>query len=104
MLVKFDSKVGAFSMFERDARQMLSLMGHSGSIPGAILGADVGTVLATFQAALTEAKQTEDQQVPKDDCEEHVPVNRRAWPMLELLKKAAAQKTNIMWDFDNKLV
>lgn len=106
MLVRFDSKVGTFSMFEKDARHMIKLLGHSDTIPGAILGDDIEKTLQAFQAALTEAAKQENQQVipKKDEEEETVSVNRRAYPLLELLKKAAKQKETVMWDFDNKLV
>lgn len=107
MLVRFDSKVGTFSMFEKDARTMIKLMGHSDTIPGAILGADVEKTLQTFQTGLSEAAKQENQHIaPKHDeeTEENVSVNRRAYPMLELLKKAATQKEIVMWDFDRKLV
>ncbi|SKA88613.1 protein of unknown function [Thiothrix eikelboomii] len=108
MLVRFDSKVGAFSMFEKDARTMIKLMGHSDTIPGAILGADVEKTLQTFQTSLNEvAKQeTQDRSTKSDDeeAEESVSVNRRAYPMLELLKKAAKHTETVMWDFDEKLV
>ena len=107
MLVRFDSKVGTFSMFEKDARAMIKLMGHSDTIPGAVLGADIEKTLQTFQTALAEAAQQEKQQAqpPKLDTEEEtVSVNRRAWPLLELLKKAAKQQETLMWDFDDKLV
>lgn len=107
MLVRFDSKVGTFSMFERDARHMIKLMGHSDTIPGAILGADIEKTLQTFQTGLMEAAKQENQhsKPPQDeDEEETVSVNRRAYPVLELLKKAAKQKETLMWDFDNKLV
>lgn len=107
MLVRFDSKVGTFSMFEKDARNMIKLMGHSDTIPGAILGADIEKTLQLFQTNLTEASKLEGQQAaPKkdDDEEEAVPVNRRAYPLLELLKKAAKHTETVMWDFDEKLV
>ncbi|HPY41855.1 MAG TPA: DUF1840 domain-containing protein [Thiolinea sp.] len=107
MLVRFDSKVGTFSMFEKDARNMIKLMGHSDTVPGAILGADIEKTLQTFQTGLSEAAKQESQHLaPKkdDDEEEPVSVNRRAYPLLELLKKAAKQKETLMWDFDSKLV
>jgi hypothetical protein len=106
MMVRFDSKVGVFSMYEKDAHTMIKLMGHSDTIPGAILGADIEKTLATFQANLAEAaKQENPQATPKDDDEnEAVPVNRRAYPLLELLKKAAKQKETLMWDYDNSLI
>ena len=108
MLVRFDSKVGTFSMFEKDARTMIKLMGHSDTIPGAILGADVEKTLQVFQTSLNEAAQQETQHLPPkqadEEAEEKVSVNRRAYPMLELLKKAAKQQETVMWDFDEKLV
>ena len=107
MLVRFDSKVGTFSMFEKDARNMIKLMGHSDTVPGAILDTDIEKTLQIFQTGLSEAAKQENQHLtPKkdDDEEEPVSVNRRAYPLLELLKKAAKQKETLMWDFDSKLV
>lgn len=108
MLVRFDSKVGTFSMFEKDARTMIKLMGHSDTIPGAVLGAEAEKTLQTFQTNLNEVAKQENQHLaPKQDdeaSEEQVSINRRAYPMLELLKKAAKQTETVMWEFDNKLV
>ena len=41
MLVTFDSKSGAITMFGDVAKSLLKLMGQSGDVPGAILGKDI---------------------------------------------------------------
>ena len=37
MLIRFDSDVGGFTMFGDVAVRLLKMMGHSGTVPGALL-------------------------------------------------------------------
>ncbi len=110
MLVRFDTKAAAgVSMFEKDARQMIALMGHSDTIPSAIRAADVAQALQIFQANLDKAAQQEQGDHPHSedeskDEEPPVPINRRAWPLQELLKAAVAKQAIVSWDFDHNLL
>ncbi|WP_020393663.1 DUF1840 domain-containing protein [Thiolinea disciformis] len=113
MLIRFESKAGGgFSMYEEDAKQLLKLMGHSGTIPSAIAGADVASVLKTLENNLAAAAQqaapnsqdaVEEEENEDGEKKEKISVNRRAYPMLELLKLAAAQKTDVLW-FEDRSV
>lgn len=101
MLVKFTSKSAvSVSMFEKDAAQLIKLMGHSGTIPSAIREKDVAEKLATLESALQEdiADLVDDADKTEDD-EPPIPVNRRAYPLIELLQAAVANKENVMWDY-----
>ena len=46
MLVRFDSKAGTITMFGDVAAKLLRMMGQTGSIPGALLAADIPAATA----------------------------------------------------------
>jgi hypothetical protein len=102
MLVTFRTKSHAnITMFGDAAKQLLDLMGHSGTIPSAIKAEDVPAALARLQAAIEQrrgadasAKSGHDD----DDSPRKVTLTQRAGPLLELLRAAAAAKTDVMWD------
>jgi hypothetical protein len=103
MLVTFETKAHAnITMFGDVAVTLLKLMGHSGSVPGALLAADVPAALERLRRAV--AAQPDAPLDPatgagaKDDGEErHVSLAHRALPLIELLSDAAAAGENVMW-------
>ena len=107
MLVRFTSKASSsVSMFEKDAAAMLKLMAHSGTIPSAIRAKDVASRLATMEASLEEAAAAElPPDYDNDDNEEIiVPLKRRAYPLLELMRSAAANDEEVMWDYEHPVI
>ena len=104
MLVTFRTKAYAdITLFGDVAKQLLELMGHSGTIPSAIKAEDVPAALARLQAALEQRKSadaaSEDDRGRDDyDAPRRVTVSLRAVPLLELLRAAAASKADVMWD------
>ena len=107
MLVRFTSKASAsVSMFEKDALSMLKLMGHSGTIPSAIRAKDVVSRLEVMEKALEEATAAElPPNYENDDDEEIiVPIKRRAYPLLELMRSAAESGEEVMWDYDHSVI
>lgn len=102
MLVKFTSKSAAsVSMFEKDASQLIKLMGHSGTIPSAIRDKDVAEKLSSLENALQgDLAGLSDDSATTEDEEPPVPINRRAYPLIELLRAAISNKENVMWDYD----
>lgn len=107
MLVRFTSKASAsVSMFEKDATSMLKMMGHSGTIPSAIRSQDVAARLHTLEEALKVAAEKEMPPKDFDDDEDEapVPVNRRAYPLLELLRAAISGNEDVMWDYDHSVI
>ena len=103
MLVTFSCKAYAdITMFGDVALNMLRLMGHSESVPGAILAEDVPAALERLKRALADIKATP---APKgsgksvDDDEDEPPVSlaHRALPLVELLSAAAKEKCDVMW-------
>jgi hypothetical protein len=91
-------------MFGDVAKQLLALMGHSGTVPSAIKAEDVPAGLARLEAAMRERKVADAAEAPQTDSDrDHdappkVTLSQRAVPLLELLRAAAAQKADVMWD------
>ena len=106
MLVTFRTKAYAnITMFGDVAKQLLELMGLSGTIPSAIKAEDVPTALARLETAIAEhrtaeAAQARDDERGRDDYDapRKVTLSQRAVPLLELLRAAAAKKSDVMWD------
>lgn len=110
MLVTFRTKAYAnITMFGDVAKELLHLMGHSGTVPSAIKAEDVPAALARLEAASGERKRAEaaeaggteasrDERDRDDDAPRKVPLSHRALPLLELLRAAAAQNVDVMWD------
>jgi len=100
MLVTFKTDVGNISMFGNVALPMLKMMGHSATVPGAILAADVPMALSRLKIAINAEKDSppaEDED--GDDADEPV-VNMadRALPLINLLTAAAEAGCNVMWE------
>jgi len=107
MLVTFRSKAaGSITMFGEHAAQLLQLMGASGRVPGALNAADVPAALRSLQAGL-QGMQTpappalNEDRSADDEGEDQQPVVAlaiRATPLLELLQRAAAAGTEVLWE------
>lgn len=100
MLIKFDSEAGGFTMNGDIAVQLLQAMGHSGTVPSAILAEDIPAALTRLRAALqTEpaVKLQAPEGYDKDSREEPVSLRQRAYPLIDLLERAANKGTEVMW-------
>jgi hypothetical protein len=107
MLVTFSTPAYAdITMFGDVAVRMLKLMGHSETVPGAILAEDVQASLERLQAAieaeqqLPEPEKSGDEEDEEDD-EPVVSLSHRALPLIELLEAAAKANCNVMWSKRN---
>jgi Domain of unknown function (DUF1840) len=101
MLVTFSCPAYAsITMFGEVAVQLLKRMGHSGTVPGALLAVDVQAALEHLEAAIEADKQSPEPEVPAEgeDGEPAVSLPHRALPLIELLKAAAEAKCDVMWD------
>ena len=97
MLVTFKTDVGNITMFGDVALTMLKMMGHSKTVPGAILAADVPMALSKLKAAIDLEKSlppvdTEDEDEPTTNLAD------RALPLINLLTAAAEADCNVMWE------
>lgn len=97
MLVTFTTDAYAdITMFGDVALTMLKMMGHSATVPGAILAADVPEALRKLTLAV-EAENTLPPVEEDEDNEPAVSLANRALPLINLLTAAAKAGTNVMW-------
>jgi Domain of unknown function (DUF1840) len=104
MLVTFSCPAYAnITMFGDVAVRLLKMMGHSGTVPGALLAADVEAALENLEAAVDADKRSPEPGESEDgeDGEPAVSLPHRALPLIELLKAAAKAKCDVMWDKNN---
>jgi hypothetical protein len=99
MLVTFSCPVYAnITMFGDVAIRLLKLMGHSGTVPGALLAEDVQPALERLQAGVKAAVPASEESAEDEDGEPAVSLPHRALPLIELLSAAAKANRNVMWD------
>ncbi len=105
MLVTFRSKAwGNVTMFGDIADTLLKMMGHTGTVPSALLARDIPGALARLKQGLDAASPEETGRQPAqahdDDADAPPPVGirLRAYPLIEMLSAAARQECDVMWD------
>lgn len=104
MLVTFKTSAYAnITMFGDVAVTLIKLMGHSGTVPGAILAEDIPRALSQLKHAVTQnpdspldpaASAADDD----DDDQVHVSLAHRALPLIELLSAAVEADENVVWE------
>jgi len=101
MLVTFDSNVGGFTMFGDVAIKLLKMMGHSGTVPSAILPEDIPAALERLKAALSiEGPSAAPGPGATDDSEKKEPpvsLQQRAYPLIDLLTRSAQRGSAVTW-------
>jgi hypothetical protein len=89
-------------MFGDIAVNLLKLMGHSGTVPGALLTEDVPAALDRLRKAVAANKTAtgdiSDSVQDDDSGERTVSLAHRALPLIEMLAAAATAKCDVMWD------
>lgn len=100
MLVTFRTNAWAnITMFGDVAVTLLKMMGHSGTVPSALLARDVPAALARLKQQLASRATEDDAGTPSgdDNAEEPVGLALRAHPLIEMLSAAAEQEADVMW-------
>ncbi len=101
MLVNFDSDVGTLTMFGDVAVQLLKSMGHTGDVPSAILPEDIPAALTRLKAATASQPDipAPARATSAHDPEHELPVSlkQRAFPLIELLERAAKEECEVLW-------
>lgn len=101
MLVTFSCSAYAdITMFGDVAIRLLRMMGHSGTVPGALLADDLPVALQRLRAGLKQNQQVSGDESAEDDAEGEpvVSLSHRALPLIELLEAAVKAQCNVMWD------
>jgi hypothetical protein len=102
MLVRFSTKdYGDVIMFGDVALALLQMMGHSSTVPGALLAADVPAALGRLRAGLAAASAAPPV-VDEDGDEEAtgepaISLATRALPLIDLLAAAVKSNSRVMW-------
>ena len=103
MLVTFTTDAYAdITMFGDVAVALLKMMGHSGTVPSAILATDVPAALSRLTAGIEAEKAApsvddNDNDENEDEDEPRVSLSTRALPLINLLTAAAQADCDVMW-------
>ena len=110
MIVSFITGNDHLQMHGEAAVALVRLMGHSGTVPGAILASDLPQALAELRKGLeTSGEAVVPAPPPRptdehDDDEPHKPsieavrLRTRAVPLIDLLARAIAGGSDLMWE------
>lgn len=101
MLVTFSCPAYAdITMFGDVAVRLLKIMGHSGTVPGALLAEDIPAAIERLETAVEADKQAHAAEEPEEDedGEPVVSLPHRALPLVELLKAAEKKECDVMWE------
>lgn len=112
MIVKFSTRYGQLTMLGEAAIQLIKLMGHSGTVPGAILSGELPTALASLRSALATsgaapspdqpaAERGPDEDEDSDESSRPPPVTlgMRAVPLLDMIDTAIRSgDSDLMWE------
>lgn len=107
MIVKFSTRTGALTMHGDAAVTLLRAMGHSGTVPGAILAADLPAALASLRKSLetlsdlpspAPAEPSPADEEERDSTPPPVTLRMRAVPLIEMLENAIARGSDLMWE------
>lgn len=103
MLITFHTKSYAdITLFGDIGKQLIELMGHTSTVPGAILAEDLPTALARLLAGVAapsvQAAVSDKSDARADDEEQPVSLAHRALPLIQLLEAAVKDTENVMWD------
>jgi hypothetical protein len=105
MTTTFTSKVtGEVLMLRADAEKVLAAMGLSTATKGIIEPAVMPAALARIELAMTREESSQ----PRADTVAHggdlsntdeaaVSLRQRAWPLLEMMKRAQAEAEPVVW-------
>lgn len=104
MLIKFNSDVGAITMFGDVAAALLKMMGQSGAIPGAILAPDIPAALDRLKGAVEQQAQHPRARAEDETEEPNVSLRQRAFPLIDLLERAAKRGADVIWDQDRPIL
>ena len=104
MLITFSTKSAAdITMFGEVAVRLLTLMGQSGTVPGALLADDIPAALERLKAgiAVAGAEPAGNPPLHADEDAEKAPppvtLRQRAFPLIKLLEAAIRSENDVTW-------
>lgn len=100
MLVTFQTDAyESITLFGHIAKRLLTMMGQSGSVPGAILASDVSHALILLRKGIEGDKKHALSNIEQSDPDEEPEVSlaHRALPLMALLQAAEERHCDVMW-------
>lgn len=95
-MLRFHSKAGAdILMLQGDAETLLRALGREPAPHGIFEPGQIQTLLAIF--ASVERPPAEEPAQREDGPEPALPLAVRAWPLLQLLRRAASEGHPVIW-------
>lgn len=107
MVVKFSTRFGQLLMLGEPAVALLKLAGHSGTVPSAVLAADLPAFLARLRQGLElhgeelsppPPPRTQDQDDEDEPRERPISLRLRAVPLLDMIGTAIHNESDLMWE------
>ena len=107
MLVKFSTSFGQLLMQGEPAVALIKLGGHSGTVPSAVLAAELPGFLAKLQAGLELQGDQVSPPPPvkepgagweEEPRERPIKLRLRAVPLLDMLNTAIRQQSDLLWE------
>ena len=100
MIYTFQSRADAdLKMNQPVGDQLLTLIGKTPGPRGIIEPQDIPAALAALEAAIAAeaAPADEDDDEAKAEGRDNISLRRRAWPFMEMLRRAQAANTPVVW-------
>jgi hypothetical protein len=107
MLVRFSTRFGQLLMLGEPAVALLKLGGHSGTVPSAVLAADLPAFLQRLRQGLeVHGDELSPPPPPRDPAQDDtdeprerpISLRLRAVPLLDMLATAIARGGDLMWE------
>ena len=106
MIVKFSTGYGQLTMHGDAALALLRSMGHTGTVPGAILAADLPEALTRLERVIessgdlnrTPAQPADGGDEDEDEREPVITLRKRALPLQDMLRTAIERDSDLMWE------
>ena len=105
MHYRFKSRADAdLLMMQPVAEQLLAIVGRQPAPQGIIELQAIPAAIAALEGAIADEralqKRTGGDRVADDDADgggDRIGLSRRAWPLLEMMKRSVAEKSDIVW-------
>ncbi len=99
MIYKFKSAAsGDLVMLGPQAHQVLRLLGREPAPQGIVEPAAMPAAIAALEAAIAaDAAQPADAPAAGEDAADPVGLQRRLWPVIEMLRRAQADDVPVVW-------
>ncbi len=106
MLYKFKSRAAAdLIMLELQGRQILQIIGKTPSATGIVTAAQIADAISALEAAVAASEAQppvqEGGQMQEDedqgDSSQSVHLRQRVVPFIDMLRKSAAEKADVVW-------